>query len=84
MPARTTSTSGVGRALIMRDSTGEALAPAWAQAFAQTCQARHNLDYPDQRPDVAALAADCDADTVLYVFTERYFAQVPPALPPGY
>ncbi len=83
MPARTESTTGSGRALIMRDSTGEALAPLWAQAFAQTCQARHNLDYPDQRPDVVAQAAECDADTVLYVFTERYFSQPPPVLSEG-
>ncbi|WP_157534210.1 alginate O-acetyltransferase AlgX-related protein [Microbacterium sp. Leaf320] len=83
MPARTESSSGAGRALIMRDSTGEALAPVWAQAFEQTCQARHNLDYPDQRPDIVAQASECDADTVLYVFTERYFAQVPPTLPKG-
>lgn len=81
MPAYTSSPAGVGRALIMRDSMGEALAPAWSQAFGQTCQLRHNLDYPDQRPDVVSEAARCDADTVLYVFTERYFAQVPPALP---
>jgi hypothetical protein len=79
MPAVTDSTSGVGRALIMRDSTGEALAPAWAHAFEHTCQVRHMLDYPDQRPDVVAEAEKCDADTVLYVFTERYFAQQPPA-----
>lgn len=78
MPARTESDSGVGRALIMRDSTGEALAPVWASAFEQTCQVRHNLDYPDNRPDVVSEAEKCDADTVLYVFTERYFAQVPP------
>lgn len=83
MPARTESSAGIGRALIMRDSTGEALAPVWAQAFAQTCQARHNLDYPDQRPDIVAKAQECDADTVLYVFTERYFSQPPPALPAG-
>jgi hypothetical protein len=83
MPAHTSSASGVGRALIMRDSTGEALASAWSQAFEQTCQLRHNLDYPEQRPDVVTEAARCDADTVLYVFTERYFAQVPPALPAG-
>lgn len=81
MPAQTDSSSGAGRALIMRDSTGEALAPVWAEAFAHTCQERHNLDYPDQRPDVVAQAEACDADTVLYVFTERYFAQLPPALP---
>lgn len=81
MPAHTTSASGTGRALIMRDSTGEALAPTWAQAFQQTCQYRHNLDYPDRRPDVVTAAADCGADTVLYIFTERYFSQVPPALP---
>lgn len=81
MPASTSSDAGVGRALIMRDSTGEALAPTWAQAFEQTCQVRHNLDYPEQRPDVLAEAARCDADTVLYVFTERYFAQLPPAVP---
>lgn len=79
MPARTESGSGVGRALIMRDSTGEALAPVWASAFEQTCQVRHNLDYPDNRPDVVSEAEKCDADTVIYVFTERYFAQVPPA-----
>lgn len=78
MPAHTESVSGTGRALIMRDSTGEALAPVWASAFEQTCQARHNLDYPEQRPDVVAEAEECDADTVLYVFTERYFAQLPP------
>ncbi|MGP6171517.1 alginate O-acetyltransferase AlgX-related protein [Microbacterium sp. A204] len=83
MPARTESSSGVGRALIMRDSTGEALAPIWANTFETTCQARHNLDYPDQRPDIIAQAADCDADTVLFVFTERYFSQAPPALPLG-
>ena len=80
MPALTESTSGVGRALIMRDSMGEALAPVWAQAFEQTCQVRHMLDYPDQRPDIVAEAEKCDADTVLYVFTERYFAQMPPTL----
>lgn len=83
MPARTESASGAGRALIMRDSTGEALAPVWARAFEQTCQIRHNLDYPEQRPDVVAEAAKCDVDTVLYVFTERYFSQVPPTLPAG-
>ncbi|MCM3779313.1 alginate O-acetyltransferase AlgX-related protein [Microbacterium hydrocarbonoxydans] len=82
MPARTESESGVGRALIMRDSTGEALAPVWAQAFEQTCQERHNLDYPDNRPDIVAAAEVCDADTVLYVFTERYLSQFPPTLPP--
>ncbi len=80
MPARTESTTGSGRALIMRDSTGEALAPLWSQAFEQTCQMRHNLDYPDQRPDVVAQAAECDADAVLYIFTERYFSQPPPVL----
>lgn len=83
MPARTTSQWGVGSALIVRDSTGEALAPAWGQAFAQTCQVRHNLDYPNLRPDVVAQAEECDADVVLYVFTERYFAQLPPAIPAG-
>lgn len=83
MPALTESPTGSGRALIMRDSTGEALAPVWAQAFAQTCQTRHNLDYPEQRPDIVAEAEQCDADTVLYVFTERYFSQVPPTLPVG-
>lgn len=81
MPAQTESSSGTGRALIMRDSSGEALAPVWADAFAHTCQERHNLDYPDQRPDIVAHAEVCDADTVLYVFTERYFAQMPPAMP---
>ena len=83
MPASTQSDSGVGRALIMRDSTGEALAPVWAQAFNQTCQVRHNLDYPDNRPDIVAEAEKCDADTVLYVFTERYLAQFPPSIPVG-
>lgn len=83
MPALTQSPSGIGRALIMRDSMGEALAPAWAQAFEQTCQVRHMLDYPDQRPDVVAEAEKCDADTVLYIFTERYFAQMPPTVPVG-
>lgn len=79
MPASTSSASGTGRALIMRDSTGEALAPLWATAFAHTCQERHNLDDPSQRPDVVARAQDCDADTVLFVFTERYFSQMPPS-----
>lgn len=83
MPAQTESDTGVGRALIMRDSTGEALAPAWAGAFAHTCQERHNLDYPEQRPDIVAAAQACDADTVLYVFTERYFSQFPPTAPIG-
>lgn len=83
LPARTESVSGVGRALIMRDSTGEALAPVWARAFEQACQERHNLDYPEQRPDIVAEAEECGADTVLYVFTERYFSQVPPTLPVG-
>jgi len=83
MPARTESTSGAGRALILRDSTGEALAPAWAHAFQSTCQIRHNFDYPDKRPDVAAEAKTCGADTVLFVFAERYFSQAPPALPAG-
>lgn len=86
MPASTSNPSGTGRALILRDSTGEALAPAWAQAFQDTCQIRHNLDYSDKsanntRPDVAAEAEKCGADTVLYVFTERYFSQAPPSLP---
>lgn len=83
MPASTDSTTGTGRALIMRDSTGEALAPVWAQAFAHTCQVRHMLDYPDQRPDIVAEAEKCDADTVIYVFTERYFAQFPPSMSAG-
>ncbi|SFR42269.1 SGNH hydrolase-like domain-containing protein, acetyltransferase AlgX [Microbacterium azadirachtae] len=83
MPARTTNPAGVGRALILRDSTGEALAPTWAQAFQDTCQVRHNLDYPDKRPDVVAEARTCGADTVLYVFTERLFSQAPPSLPAG-
>lgn len=83
MPARTESASGLGTALIMRDSTGEALAPAWASAFQHTCQARHNLDYPELRPDIVGQAEECDADTVLFVFTERYFSQPPPALPVG-
>lgn len=87
LPAQTESESGAGRALIVRDSTGEALAPTWAQAFQSTCQIRHNLDYGDksssQRPDVAAAAKKCGADTVLYVFTERYFSQAPPTLPAG-
>lgn len=83
MPAHTESDSGSGRALIARDSTGEALAPVWGQAFQSTCQIRHNLDYPDKRPDVAAEAKKCGAGTVLYVFTERYFSQAPPALPAG-
>ena len=87
MPAHTESDSGAGRALILRDSTGEALAPFWAQAFQSTCQIRHNLDYGDksssQRADVVAEAKRCGADTVLYVFTERYFSQAPPTLPAG-
>lgn len=81
MPARTENEAGVGRALILRDSTGEALAPTWAQAFQSTCQVRHNLDYPGKRPDVAAEAQKCRADTVIYAFSERYFSQAPPALP---
>lgn len=83
MPASTDSNSGVGRALILRDSTGEALAPVWSQVFGETCQVRHNLDYPDVRPDIVAEAEKCDADVVLYVFTERYFSQFPPSLPVG-
>ncbi|WP_313354662.1 alginate O-acetyltransferase AlgX-related protein [Microbacterium sp.] len=78
MPAKTESDSGTGRALIMRDSTGEALAPIWASTFQTTCQERHNLDYPGNRPDVVDQARTCDADTVLFAFTERYFAQSPP------
>lgn len=87
MPARTESDTGVGRALILRDSTGEALAPTWAQAFQSTCQISHNLAYSGKgtsaRPDVAAEAKKCGADTVLYMFTERYFSQAPPVLPGG-
>ncbi|MFB7843331.1 hypothetical protein [Microbacterium sp. NPDC056052] len=86
LPARTANPLGAGRALILRDSTGEALAPSWAQAFQDTCQIRHNLDYSDKsanntRPDVVAEAKKCGADAVLYVFTERYFSQAPPSLP---
>lgn len=79
MPAQTNSETGKGKALILRDSTGDVLSSVWSRSFAETCQIRHNLDYPGQRPDVVAAAEDCDADVVLYVFTERYFSQAPPA-----
>lgn len=83
MPAHTQSEEGAGRALIVRDSSGEALAPTWAQAFQSTCQIRHDLDYPGKRPDVVSEAKRCGANAVVYVFSERYFSQAPPVLPAG-
>lgn len=79
MPATTNSEDGTGTALILRDSTGEALSQIWSRSFAETCQIRHNLDTPASRPDVVAEAEACDAEVVLYVFAERHFSQQPPA-----
>ncbi|MDO4887442.1 MAG: hypothetical protein Q3979_01865 [Actinomycetaceae bacterium] len=79
MPATTSNSEGSGKALIVRDSTGDALSERWAASFANTCQIRHNLDYED-RPDVLSEAESCDAETVVYVFTERYFSKYPPSL----
>ena len=80
LPATTTSEDGKGTALIVRDSTGDSLDRLWGTSFAKTCQVRHNLDYPGSRTDVVSEAEQCEADTVLYLFTERYFAQAPPSL----
>lgn len=79
LPA-TTRTDGAATdhvALVLRDSTGNALGPPLHATFAETMQVEHALDRPADMPDVRALAAEIDADVVLLVMTERYLALVP-------
>ncbi len=81
LPATTRNAEGVGTALVLRDSTGMQMSSPIAATFGATCQIRHNLDAPEeQRPDVLHEARQCGADTVVYMFTQRYFAQFPPSI----
>ncbi|SDH81703.1 alginate O-acetyltransferase AlgX-related protein [Agrococcus jejuensis] len=64
-------------ALMIRDSTGNAMGPMLQDAFAETTQIRHFLDEPANMPDVVQAATDSGADVAILVLTERYLDIVP-------
>lgn len=63
--------------LLVRDSTGDQLAPMFQTMFQQTTQIRSSLEDPAGMPDVAAEAVAAGADTVVLVMTQRYLEIVP-------
>ncbi|GAA2171712.1 hypothetical protein GCM10009846_06580 [Agrococcus versicolor] len=68
-------------ALILRDSMGTALAPYWQDAFAETVQARHNVDAPADIPDIGALVDEHAPQVVILEIAERHLTFPPPAQP---
>lgn len=63
--------------LLVRDSTGDQLAPMFQTMFRQTTQIRSSLETPSGMPDVAAEADAVGADAVVLVMTQRYLEIVP-------
>lgn len=63
--------------LLVRDSTGDQLAPIFQSQFQQTTQIRASLEQPSGMPDVPAEAEAAGADVVVLVLAQRYLQVVP-------
>ncbi|MBO1770698.1 hypothetical protein [Agrococcus sp. TF02-05] len=63
--------------LLVRDSTGDQLAPMLQSQFQRTTQIRASLEEPSGMPDVPAEAASADADIVVLLLAQRYLQIVP-------
>jgi SGNH hydrolase-like domain, acetyltransferase AlgX len=74
---RNDSTGNHLRALIVRDSMGDALSPYMQAAFAETVQVRHHIDEPKLSPNIPSLVEKYKPDVVVYVMTERLLDMVP-------
>lgn len=79
LPATTSTPSApVDRhVLLVRDSTGDQLAPMLQSQFRETTQIRASLEEPSGMPDVAAEAEAADADVVVLLVAQRYLQVVP-------
>lgn len=67
-------------ALIVRDSQGNSIGPAWQTGFASTKQIAHNLGSDGPPADIVAEADEFQPDVVVFEVTERHLNWIP-ALP---
>ena len=66
--------------LTLRDSMGGALSPLWSWSFGTTVQYAHGINQLGfAPPDLAQLVETHQPDLVLFVLTERWLYQRPPA-----
>ncbi len=73
---RTTTNPDAGNdltVLVLRDSMGDALSPYIQAAFGTTVQVRHNIDSPQEAPNLAAMVDLVQPDLVLVEMAERHF-----------
>lgn len=64
-------------ALILRDSQGNDIGPAWQTGFGTTHQLAHNLGTVDPPVDVVAEVDELSPDVVIFEVTERYLNWIP-------
>lgn len=64
-------------ALIVRDSQGNSIGPAWQAGFASTKQIGHNLGSAGPPADIVAEADEFQPDVVVFEITERYLNWIP-------
>lgn len=73
---RNHSTNNKLKALVLRDSMGNALSPYLQAAFYETYQARHFIDNQALAPNIPDLVKGFKPDVVIYVMTERHFDNI--------
>ncbi|MCR2785213.1 MULTISPECIES: hypothetical protein [unclassified Microbacterium] len=71
------------KALILRDSMGNALSPFWQQQYAQTWQVQHRFDNWSTPPNFNDLVEQYQPDVVIVQLAERHLVNAP-AVPSGY
>lgn len=73
------------KALILRDSMGNALTPFWGQAFSETRQIQHRYDDWSNPPNYRALVEQYQPDVVVVQLAERHLVNPPaPGITAGY
>ncbi|GAA3030740.1 alginate O-acetyltransferase AlgX-related protein [Microbacterium dextranolyticum] len=73
------------KALILRDSMGNALSGLWAQQYAQTWQIQHRYDDWSNPPNYRSLVEQDHPDVVIVQLAERHLVNAPAVgVGPGY
>lgn len=73
------------KALILRDSMGNALSGLWAQQYAKTWQIQHRYDDWSSPPNYRSLVDQYKPDVVIVQLAERHLINAPaPGVGPGY
>ncbi|TQJ32730.1 alginate O-acetyltransferase AlgX-related protein [Microbacterium sp. SLBN-146] len=82
---RTENARSDRKALILRDSMGNALTPFWGQSFLETQQIQHRYDDWSNPPNYRALVDQHQPDVVIVQLAERHLVNAPaPGITTGY